>query len=93
MQTIKPAPDQIFCKQIEGDTVTKSGILLPSSAVEKTDLAHVINVGSRVEEYKSKQTIVYKPYATVTIKMDKVEYLLIHQDDVLGVVVESDEDV
>ena len=51
-------------------------------------MAEVINVGSKVKDYESKQTIIYKPYATVDIKLDNQDYFLVDQEDVLGTVIE-----
>jgi chaperonin GroES len=87
MKTIKPAPNQLFCKPDEAEKTTKSGFILQS--VEKPKTAQVINIGDTVSTYKPKDTVIYKSYATTELKIDEVEYILIHQDDVLGVVVET----
>lgn len=87
MQTIKPANQQLFCKKQEAVTQTKSGFLLTEKNAEKPQLADVINVGDDVKSFKSKDVVVYKPYATVDVKLEGEEYFLIHQDDVLGSVV------
>ena len=89
MQTVKPAPSQLFCRQTEKETATKSGILL-SPAIEAPKIAEVINTGSSVAEYKQRDCIVYKPYATNEIKLNGNEYFLIDEEDVLGTVVEID---
>lgn len=89
MQTILPTNNQLFCQE-DGtqDITTKSGIFIQAEVQEKPQTAHVINVGSGVKDIKSKDTIVYKPYATTVIKLDRKEYFLINQEDVLGVVVD-----
>ena len=90
MYTVKPAPNQLFCQQDEAEQQTKSGILL-SSALDKPKTAKVINTGSTVTNYSSKDTIVYKSYATTELKLNGDDYFLISEDDVLGTVLEVDE--
>lgn len=88
MQTIKPANNQLFCKREEATSKTKSGILIQNKSAEKPQMAEVINVGKSVESFKPKETIVYKPYATVDISLNKEDYFLINEEDVLGTVIE-----
>jgi chaperonin GroES len=90
MKTIKPASRQLFCKPEEAETKTKSGLFLTGDSVEKPKVAEVINVGSEVKGFKSKDRIVYKPYSTVDLKLERSEFFLIDVDDVLGTVVETE---
>jgi len=88
MQTIKPASNQLFCKPDEVETMTKSGFFIEAKSAEKPQTANVINVGSEVKGFAQEDRIVYKPYATVDVKLDGVKYFLIDQSDVLGTVVD-----
>lgn len=88
MQTIKPAARQLFCKQSDKETVTKSGFYISEKTAEKPKTAEVINIGSDVTGFKQKDVIIYKPYATVEIKLEGEEYFLIDQEDVLGTVID-----
>ena len=63
-------------------------ILLPESAQEKSEAAKVIAVGSDVKDVKNGQNVVYKNYAATTIKLDKEEYLIIKDEDILATVEE-----
>jgi chaperonin GroES len=90
MQTIKPASKHLFCVPKEASTKTNSGLLLTSKTAEKPHMADVINVGSEVKNYKSKDTIIYKPYATTEIKLAGKEYFLVAEEDVLGSVIETE---
>ena len=67
---------------------TASGILLPESAQEKSEAAKVIVVGSSVKEVETGQNVVYKNYAATTVKLDKEEYLIIKDEDILALVEE-----
>lgn len=89
MHTVRPAPSQLFCRQTEKETATKSGILL-TPTIEAPKIAEVINVGDSVAGYKQRDRIVYKPYATNEIRLNGAEFFLIDQEDVLGTVIETD---
>lgn len=88
MQTIRPAANQLFCEPEKAELKTKSGFLLTEGSVEQPKIATVINAGSKVKDYKSKDKIIYKPYTTTEIKLNKTDYFLVAVEDVLGVVVE-----
>ena len=62
--------------------------LLPESAQEKSEAAKVIAVGSSVKEIETGQNVVYKNYAATTVKLDKEEYLIIKDEDILALVEE-----
>ena len=87
MLTIKPSNNQLFCKPETPESKTNSGFLLLEKSKERPQTAKVINVGAGVEDFSSKDTIVYKPYATTEIKLEGEDYFLIAQEDVLGTVV------
>ena len=89
MQTIQPATDYVFCKTTEANKVTGSGFIIPEQAAQKPKTANVINVGSGVNEYTRDDLIVYKQYTVSEITLDRVDYLIIHKDDILGVVKEA----
>ncbi len=92
MQTIKPATNQLFCKPDEAEQqLSKSGLYIQKSAVDKPQTAQVVNVGSGVTGFKQKDKVIYKPYSTTDIKLEDVQYFLIAEEDVLGTVVESSE--
>lgn len=89
MKTIKPAKDYLFCKQEDKEQVTKSGLLISSNAAERPKVAEVINTGTNVDDYSQHDQIIYKDYTTQELKLDGVEYFLIHKDDVLGHLLEN----
>lgn len=86
--TIKPSNKILFCKPAAKETQTKSGFFIPPSTAEAPQIAEVINIGDHVTGFKSKDRIVYKSYCTSDIKLEGVEYFLIAEEDVLGVVVD-----
>lgn len=88
MLTIKPASNQLFCKPDKAETVTKSGFILAESAVDAPKTAEVINVGSGVKQFVQKDRVIYKAYSTTDITLEGVEYFLVSEDDILGVITE-----
>lgn len=88
MQTVKPAPTQVFAKPTEAEEKTASGFILTGSQVEKPKTASIINIGDKVKWLRPEDLIVYKPYTTTDIKLNGDEYFLIDAEDVLGVVLE-----
>lgn len=91
MQTIKPSAHQLFVKPDEKESKTVSGFLLAESAAEKPSTAVVINVGTDVYSFNPDDRVVYKSYAGTEIKLNGDEYMLLADEDVLGVIVETGE--
>ena len=85
---IKPMSHFVVAVKEKKPSKTASGILLPESAQEKSEAAKVIAVGSDVKDVKNDQKVVYKNYAATTIKLDKEEYLIIKDEDILATVEE-----
>ena len=89
-----PLGDRVVLKQLEAETTTKSGIVLPGQEKEKPQQAEVIAVGpggmvdgKEVKmEVKVGDTVVYSKYAGTTVKLDNEEYVIVRQNDILAVV-------
>ncbi len=92
--TIKPLFDRIVIKDMESEETTKSGIVLPTAAQEKPQMAEVIAVGpgGKVDgkdvemQLKVGDKVIISKYAGTQVKMDGVEYTIIRQSDVLAIV-------
>jgi len=83
---IKPLADRIVAVREEISNKTVSGIYLPDNAKEKPVVAKIVAVGPDVKSLKIDDKIVYKEYSTTDLKIDKVEYLIIKEEDVLATV-------
>ena len=91
---IKPLGDRVVIKMLESEESTKSGIVLPSSAKEKPQMAEVLAVGpgGMVDgkevrmEVKIGDKIIYSKYAGTEVKLDGTEYIIVRQSDILAVV-------
>ena len=83
---IKPMAHYVVAVTEKSPEKTTSGIFLPESAQEKSEAASVIAVGSSVKDVATGARVVYKNYAATTIKLDKQEYLLIKDEDILATI-------
>ena len=91
---IKPLGDRVVLKNVEAEETTKSGIVLPGTAKEKPQMAEVVAVGpgGMVDGKEVKmevslgQKVIYSKYAGTDVKLDKEEYIIVRQSDILAVV-------
>ncbi len=81
---IKPMAHYIVAIKEKKPEKTASGIFLPESAQEKSEAARVIAVGSEVKGVAVDASVIYKNYAATTVKIDKEEYFVIKDEDILG---------
>ena len=91
---IRPLYDRIVVKRIDEQETTRSGIIVPDSAQEKPQEAEVVAVGNgkRLEDgtlvaldVKAGDRILFGKYSGNEIRVDGEEYLIMREDDVLGV--------
>ncbi len=92
---LKPLQDRILVQRVEEETTTKGGIIIPDSAKEKPAEGKVIAVGEgkvaddgkRVAlEVKKGDRILFGKYSGTEVKIDGEEYLIMREDDVLGII-------
>ncbi|GAB5045916.1 MULTISPECIES: co-chaperone GroES [Thermodesulfovibrio] len=84
---IKPLKDRVVVKfSSEELEKTPGGIYVPDVAKEKPQKGTVIEVGSEVKEVKVGDTVLFDKYAGSKIKIDDVEYLIIKEEEILGIV-------
>jgi chaperonin GroES len=92
---IRPLHDRIIVERLEEETTTAAGIIIPDSAKEKPQQGNVIAVGKgKVTEdgkvlpldVKVGDKVLFGKYAGTDIKLDGKEYLMMREDDILGVV-------
>lgn len=91
---IKPLFDKVVISQIETEERTKSGIILPSAAQEKQQLATVLAVGpggiidgKEIKmEVKVGDKVLYSKYAGTEFKLDGKDVTILRQNDILAIV-------
>jgi chaperonin GroES len=78
---------KILVKPSEAEEKTSSGIIIPETAKEKPQKGKVVMVGADKKdepmEIKKGDTVLYGKYAGQELTIDREEYLLISQSDVL----------
>jgi len=92
---IRPLHDRLIVKRFEEEERTKGGIIIPDNAKEKPQQGEVIAVGSGKVledgkkaplEVKKGDRVLFGKYAGTEIKIDGNEYLMMREDDILGIV-------
>jgi chaperonin GroES len=93
---INPIKDHIVVKRIEeSDTKKVGSIIIPDTAKEKSLTAEVIAIGSGKMlrdgkklpmEVKVGDTVLIGKYSGSEITLDDNEYLILREDDVLGII-------
>ncbi len=92
--TIRPLADRVVVKPVEVEETTSSGIILSASSQEKPQIAEVIAVGpggvvdgKEVEMYvKVGDKVITGKYSGTEVKLNKKEYTIVRQSDILAVV-------
>jgi chaperonin GroES len=81
----KPLKDRVFVSYTEEMEKTAGGLYIPDSAKEKPQIGKVENVGDEVKTLKVGDKIYFDRYQGSKINIDNVEYLIIKEEDVLGI--------
>jgi chaperonin GroES len=95
---IRPLYDRIVVRRIEPNDQLKGGLFIPDSAKEKPQEGEVMAVGKgqRLKDgkvapvdVKAGDRILFAKYTGSEIEVDGEEFLIMHEDDVLGVIEET----
>jgi len=91
--TLQPLADRVIVKPIEGEEVTKGGIILPDTAKEKPQEGEVMAVGpGRLSEdgkrvamdVKVGDIVVYSKYGGTEIKVEDEEWIILSESGILA---------
>lgn len=91
---LKPLGNRVIIRLIEENETTKGGILLPSTAKEKSSVAEIVAVGTGKYvdgkviplDVKVGDKVIFSKYSGTEIKYEGVEYSILKQDDILAIV-------
>ena len=92
---VRPLHDRLIVQRLEEGEQKVGGIIIPDTAKEKPQQGKVIAVGKgRIEkdgkvtplDVKAGDTVLFGKYAGQEIKVDGNEYLIIREEEVLGVI-------
>ena len=90
----RPLHDRILIKRVEEKEAVKGGIIIPDTAKEKPQEGKVIAVGQGKKtehgkvislDVKAGDRILFGKYSGAEIKMDNQEYLILREEEVLGI--------
>jgi len=93
--SVKPMFDNVLIKPLEEEAKTPGGILLPDTAKEKPQVGKIMAVGPGstdekgnkvVMQVKVGQKVVYKKWGGNEIRIDREEWLLVEQKDILAII-------
>ncbi len=93
--SLRPLSDRILVERVKEDEKTKGGIIIPDTAKEKPAEGKVVATGNgRMGEdgkllpmdVKVGDRVLFSKYGGTDVKIDGIDYLILRQDDVLGVI-------
>lgn len=92
---VRPLSDRILVRRVDAEEQVKGGIIIPDTAKETPQEAEVIAVGPGKRNknggviapaVKSGEKILIGKYAGTEIEVDGDEYVIVNEDDVLGII-------
>ncbi len=92
---IRPLHDRVIVQRVEEEEKTKGGIIIPDSAKETPIEGRIIAVGPGRKDDSGKVTpldvkagdrVIFSRYAGSEVKIEGEEYLIMREEDILGVV-------
>ena len=94
----RPLHDRVVVKRIDADQKTAGGIIIPDTAQEKPSQGEIIAVGPGGRDESGKLTpidvkvgdvVLFGKWSGTEVKLDGVEYLIMKESDIMGVVEET----
>ncbi|AIP23493.1 co-chaperone GroES [Burkholderia pseudomallei] len=91
---VRPLYDRVIVKRIEQQRTTASGIVIPDSAAEKPEQGEIVALGNgrllqdgtlRALQLEVGDQVIFGKYAGQSIKVDGEDFLVMREEDVLGV--------
>ncbi|CAI8942803.1 co-chaperone GroES [Methylocaldum szegediense] len=91
---IRPLHDRVVVKRWEEEKTSPGGIVIPDTAKEKPIKGEVVAVGNgkildngqvRALDVKVGDKVLFGKYAGTEVKIDGTEYLMLREDDIMGV--------
>ena len=91
---MRPLYDRVLVRRSEEEEKTAGGIIIPDSAKEKPIQGEIVAVGQgrvtdngevRPLQVKTGDKVLFGKYAGTDIKLEGKDYLIMREDDILGV--------
>ena len=96
----RPLHDRVVLKRIEAEEKTSGGIIIPDAAKEKPQQGEVVAVGPGGRDEAGKlipidlragDRVLFGKWSGTEVKIDGVEYLIMKESDVMGVLTETED--
>jgi chaperonin GroES len=94
----RPLHDRVVVKRVEAEEKTAGGIIIPDTAKEKPQQGEVVAVGPGGRDETGKlipidvqagDRVLFGKWSGTEVKIDGVEYLIMKESDIMGVLVET----
>jgi len=94
----RPLHDRVVVKRIEAEEKTAGGIIIPDTAKEKPQQGEVVAIGPGGRDEVGKlvpidlqvgDRVLFGKWSGTEVKIDGTEYLIMNENDIMGVLVES----
>ncbi|MBS9476086.1 co-chaperone GroES [Ancylobacter radicis] len=94
----RPLHDRVVVKRVDAETKTAGGIIIPDTAKEKPSQGEVVAVGPGARDeagklvpldVKAGDRVLFGKWSGTEVKIDGVDYLIMKESDVLGVIDDS----
>ena len=91
----RPLHDRVVVRRIEQEEKSKGGIIIPDTAKEKPQEGEVIAIGPGARDEQGKihaldvkkgDRILFGKWSGTEVKIDGVEYLVMKESDIMGVI-------
>ena len=91
---IKPLYDRVLVKRLESEQMSAGGIIIPDTAQEKTQLGVVVEAGEgkllndgsiKPLRVAKGDKVIFGKYSGTEVKFAGTEYLILREDEVLGI--------
>ena len=95
----RPLHDRVVIRRIEGEDKTKGGIIIPDTVKERPQEGEVVAVGPGARDESGKlipldlkvgNRVLFGKWSGTEVKIDGVEYLIMKESDIMGVLVEAE---
>jgi len=92
---VRPLHDRVIVRRLDEEEKSAGGIIIPDTAKEKPIQGEIIAAGKgkilengdvRPLDVKAGDRVIFSKYAGTEIKLDGEEYLMMREDDILGVI-------
>tara|TARA_B110000037_G_scaffold205138_1_gene249755 strand:- start:535 stop:843 length:309 start_codon:yes stop_codon:yes gene_type:complete len=92
---VRPLGDRVLIKHVEESEQVRGGIIIPDAAKEKPQEAEVIALGTGAKDSDGKaiefnvkvgDIVLTSKYGGTEVKIDGESYLLVREDDILGII-------